>query len=177
MPALAALAACAAGAASAAVYVTPPTGGDQWYWELDPPRPGLAGLPPTSGPYPSPGSANVWDTDLFEDSNTHGAGIPRGPSRVVAAIYAAGHYSICYVEAGAYQLGFPDDADFATADYGGVRDLATQMRGYPDEYGFDLTGFARYVAGVPGTLTGAAVNIAAALDKRFAWCKLEGHTA
>lgn len=159
-------------------YKRPPSGStNQWYWELSPPSPGLAGLPATSGPYPSPGSANIWDTDLFQDSNTANAGIPTGPSPVVRAIHAAGHYSICYVEAGAYQQGFPDDSNFATADYGGVGDRATQMQGYPDEYWFDLTGFKNYVAGKPGTLTGAAVDIASQLNKRFAWCKLEGQDA
>ena len=166
------------GASSAlAAYTLPPTGVNQWYWEIDPPASGLAGLPAASGSYPSPGSADIWDTDLFQDSNTANAGIPTGPSPVVQAIHAAGHYSICYVEAGAYQVGFPDDSDFATADYGGTSDTATQMQGYSDEHWFDLTGFRNYVAGNASTLTGAAVNIAAGLDKRFAWCKLEGQDA
>jgi hypothetical protein len=167
-----------AGAPSAqAAYPLPPTGVNQWYWELNPSAAGLAGLPPTSGAYPSPGSADIWDTDLFQDSNTASAGIPTGPSPVVEAIHAAGHYSICYVEAGAYQVGFPDASDFATADYGGVGDTATQMQGYANEYWFDLTGFANYVAGEPGTLTGSAVDIATQLNKRFAWCGLEGQDA
>lgn len=150
---------------------------NQWYWELSPSQPGLAGLPATTGQYPSPGAANIWDTDLFQDSNTPGAGIPTGRSPVVRAIHAAGHYSICYVEVGAYQVGFPDDSRFATADYGGVGDTATQMQGYSDEYWFDLRGFRNYVAGQRKTLTGAAVNIARVLDRRFAWCKLEGQDA
>ena len=148
----------------------------QWYWELSPSRPGLAGLPATSGAYPSPGSASIWDTDLFQDSNTDG-GIPTGPSPVVQAIHAAGHYSICYVEAGAYQRGFPDDRDFHRADYGGIGDAATQMQGYANEYWFNLTGFAHYRAGHRHSLRGAAVNIAYALDKRIGWCKLEGQDA
>ena len=165
----------ASASASAGVsYLRPPGGANQWYWEIDPPAPGLAGLPPASGSYPSPGSADIWDTDLFQDSNTPGAGIPTGPSPVVAAIHAAGHYSICYVEAGAYQVGFPDDSNFQSADYGGTGDSATEMQGYPEEYWFDLTGFANYTAGESGTLTGAAVDIATQLNKRFAWCKLEG---
>jgi len=166
-----------AGSASASAgvsYLRPPSGANQWYWEIDPPAPGLAGLPAASGSYPSPGSADIWDTDLFQDSNTPGAGIPTGPSPVVAAIHAAGHYSICYVEAGAYQVGFPDDSNFQSADYGGTGDSATEMQGYPEEYWFDLTGFANYTAGESGTLTGAAVDIATQLNKRFAWCKLEG---
>ncbi len=159
-------------------YKLPPSlSTNQWYWEIDPPQSGLAGLPATEAPYSAPGSANIWDTDLFQDSNTPDAGIPTGPSPVVRAIHAAGHYSICYVEAGAYQVGFPDDSNFATADYGGVGDQATQMQGYSDEYWFDLTGFTNYVAGEPSTLTGAAVDIATQLNKRFAWCKLEGQDA
>jgi hypothetical protein len=170
------LSACSASAAEAS-YKLPPTGVNQWYWEIDPPDPGLAGLPAARGAYPSPGSADIWDTDLFQDSNAPNAGIPTGPSPVVRAIHAAGHYSICYVEAGAYQVGFPDDSNFTTADYGGVGDTATQMQGYPDEYWFNLTGFADYVAGEPATLTGAAVDIATQLNKRFQWCKLEGQDA
>jgi hypothetical protein len=126
-----------------------------------------------------PGSARIWDTDLFEDSNTSSAsslGIPTGVSPVVAAIHAAGHVSICYVEAGAYQTGFPDDADFAPADYG-RRARRYRMQGYPDEWWLDIAGFRDYVAGQASTLTGAAVNIAAALGKRFTWCALEGQDA
>jgi len=163
--------------AQASTYRLPPTGQDQWYWEIAPSSPGLAGLPsPAAAAYPAPGSANIWDTDLFQDSNTDG-GVPTGASPVVSALHAAGKYSICYVEAGAYQVGFPDDSNFATADYGGVGDTATQMQGYPDEFWFDLTGFKDYVAGNPNTLTGAAANIAAGLNQRFAECKLEGQDA
>src|ERR1700677_2954815 len=118
------------GAASAASWERPPGGLEQWYWEIDPSQPGLAGLPPITASYPNPGSANVWDTDLFLDSNTPNAGIPTGRSSVVQALHAAGKYSICYVEAGAQQLGFPDRRDFAPADYGHSA-KRYQMRGYP----------------------------------------------
>ncbi len=67
---IAILAAVAPASAQPAVYKLPPTGQDQWYWEIDPPANGLAGLPPVTSSYPSPGSANIWDTDLFADSNT-----------------------------------------------------------------------------------------------------------
>ena len=71
---LAALAALfSAASADAATYKLPPTGQDQWYWEISPPSPGLAGLPATTGAYPAPGSANIWDTDLFQDSNRRGS--------------------------------------------------------------------------------------------------------
>jgi len=182
---LAVLAACSAFPSAApakngrhARYKRPPSlATNQWYWELSPSRPGLGGLPATRASYPSPGSANIWDTDLFQDSNQPNAGIPTGRSPVVRAIHAAGHYSICYVEVGAYQEGFPDNAHFARSDYGGVGDKATQMQGYSNEYWFDLTGFRNYVPGRHGTLKGAAVNIAQALDKRFGWCKKEGQDA
>ncbi len=102
--------------------------------------------------------------------------MPTGPSAVVTALHAAGKYSICYVEAGAYQTGFPDDADFAAADYGnGASQYA--MRGWSGEWWFDISGFANYVAGDPSSLTGAAVNIAAGLDERIGWCALEGQDA
>jgi Glycoside-hydrolase family GH114 len=113
--ALAALLPGTSGAQTAA-YQRPPSGRAQWYWEIDPPAPGLAGLPSTTGRYPAPGSANIWDTDLFQDSNTPGAGIPTGGSPVVRALHASGKYSICYIEAGAYQTGFPDASDFAAAN-------------------------------------------------------------
>jgi len=169
-------------------YTLPPTKQssglpDQWYWEISPTDSGLSGLPVVSAAYPAPGSANIWDTDLFADSNIPGQ-VPTGLSPVVDAIHAAGHYSICYVEAGAYQSGFPDDRNFAPADYGATGSSADpvftgryQMQGYPDEYWFDIRGFAAYVADQPSTLTGAAPNIAAALDRRFADCKLEGQDA
>ena len=92
-----------AGAAPAGArsYKRPPAGPSQWYWEIGPPRPGFAGLPPIRGAFPAPGSAPIWDTDLFQDSNRPGAGIPTGRSPVVAALHRSGKYSICYVEVGA----------------------------------------------------------------------------
>jgi hypothetical protein len=103
-------------------------------------------------------------------------GIPTGPSPVVEAIHAAGHYSVCYVEAGAFQAGFPDDAHFAKTDYGyGAKRY--EMSGYANEWWFDLAGFENYVAGRPSTLNPVAVNIAAGLNDRFKWCALEGQNA
>src|SRR5580692_3114953 len=119
-----------------------PATGDSWYWEIDAPAAGLSGLPATSAAYPAPGSAHVWDTDLFSDSNTSSGrhlGIPTGPSPVVRAIHAAGHYSVCYVEAGAFQAGFPDGHDFAKKDYGYAA-KRYEMSGYPNEWWFDLAG-------------------------------------
>lgn len=162
--------------AGAAPYRLPPRGRNQWYWELDPPKAGLAGLPPTSAPYPRPGSADIWDTDLFEDAGAARAQIPTGPSPVVAALHASGKYSICYVDAGAYQTGFPDDRDFAPADYGD-RARRYGMRGWPGEWWLNITGFRDYVPGRASTLTGSAVNIAAALARRIRWCALEGQDA
>jgi Glycoside-hydrolase family GH114 len=165
--------------ALAASYKQLPRGGDSWFWEIDPPQTGLAGLPSMKKRYPQPGSARIWDTDLFADSNTsHGQslGIPTGSSPVVTALHSAGHYAICYVEAGAYQAGFPDDRDFAPADYGHGR-RRYEMQGYSSEWWFDLRGFRDYRAGEPSTLTGVATNIAAGLDKRLRWCRLEGQDA
>jgi hypothetical protein len=162
--------------AGAATYKPPPRGQLQWYWQIGSGKPGLAGLPPTTGAYPTPGSAIIWDTDLFADSNTRDAGIPTGRSPVVAALHASGKYSICYVEAGAYQTSFPDTSSFARADYGN-KAKRYQMQGYPNEWWFNLAGFRHYVAGRSSTLTGAAVNIAAGLQKRIGWCALEGQDA
>jgi hypothetical protein len=176
--ALVALAAGLAIAASSAVaaassYRRPPSGQDQWYWELSPPRPGLAGLPAVSAPYPQPGSANIWDTDLFQDA---GGRIPTGRSAVVAALHAAGHYSVCYIDAGAYEAGRPDRRDYAPADYGNAA-RRYAMRGWPGEWWLNIAGFRHYVAGRPGTLRGAAVNIATAVARRIHWCALEGQDA
>lgn len=160
-------------------YRLPPSTGDSWYWEISPPRAGLAGLPPTSAAYPQPGSATIWDTDLFEDSNTSSGStvrIPTGPSPVVQAIHAAGHYSVCYVEVGAFQTGFPDDSSYNAADYGN-KAKRYQMQGYPNEWWLNIAGFKNYVAGQPSTLSGAAVNIASVLNHRFQWCALEGQDA
>jgi hypothetical protein len=160
-------------------YTTLPKGNDSWFWEIDPPKAGVAGLPAMKAGYPKPGSAKIWDTDLFEDSNTsHGQtlGIPTGKSAVVTALHWSGHYAICYVEAGAFQAGWPDNSDFAAADYGN-RKHRYQMQGYPNEWWLDIRGFRDYKAGKPATLTGAARNIAAGLGKRFGWCKLEGQNA
>ena len=167
------LAATLAGARS---YKRSPTGQNQWYWEIGPPPPGLAGLPAISAPYPKPGSATICDTDLFQDSNRARAGIPTARSPVVAALHAAGKYSICYVEVGAYQTSFPDDANSAPADYGHAAHRY-RMQGYPNECWFNIAGFRDYVAGRSSTLSGVAVNIGAALDRRFRWCKREGQDA
>ncbi len=168
-----------AAAGASARYAPLPSSGDSWYWELDPPRAGLAGLPAVSAAYPAPGSARIWDTDLFEDSNTSSGstlGIPSGPSPVVQALHAVGHYSICYIDAGAFQLGWPDDSDYNRADYG-FRAKRYQMVGYSNEWWLDIAGFRNYEAGEQSTLTGAAVDIAAVLARRFAWCALEGQDA
>jgi len=168
---------CAQGAV--ARYKPLPASGDSWYWEIDPPKAGVGGLPSISAPYPRPGSARIWDTDLFFDSNTSSGrklGTPTRPSRVVRALHRAGHYSICYVEAGAYQTNFPDGADFAPSDYG-HRAKRYQLGDFPDEWYFDIRGFRHYVAGRRLTLKGAARDIAAGLDKRLKWCRLEGQDA
>ncbi len=141
----------AAAPAGARRYRRPPTGQNQWYWEIGPARPGLAGLPAIRAGYPRPGSATIWDTDLFQDSNRAGAGIPTGRSPVVAALHRSGKYSICYVEVGAYQSGFPDDANFAAADYGHAAHRY-EMQGYPDEWWFNIAGFRHYVPGHRWTL-------------------------
>jgi Glycoside-hydrolase family GH114 len=164
-------------AVAAASWRPPPAAGHaQWYWEIDPPRPGLAGLPPVRADYPAPGSANVWDTDLFADSNRPGGAVPTGPSPVVSALRAAGKYSICYVEAGAWQSSFPDRGDFSPADYG-HRAQRYQLTGFGGEWWFDLRGFSEYVPGRPGTLRGAAPDIARGLARRIHECALEGQDA
>lgn len=168
--------ALAGGTAGAASWKKPPHGVQQWYWQIGTTTPGLTGLPPVTGRYPSPGAAGIWDTDLFYDSNRPHAGIPTAPSPVVRALHAAGKYSICYLEAGAQQTSFPDRRDFAPADYGHYA-KRFQMRGYPNEWWFNLRGFKSYRPGQASSLRGVAVNIAAGLGKRIHWCALEGQDA
>lgn len=123
----------------------------------------------------STGTYNVLDTDEFLDSNGEGSnGDPNAPSTLVADMHAANKYAICYMEAGAFQTGFDDNGNFAAADYG-LGASKYQMQGYPNEWWFDLRGFSGYQPG--GVLTGAAVNIASALEQRIAGCKAEGQDA
>ena len=138
--------------------------------------PGLGGLPSTTGPYPAPGSANIWDTDLFQDSNTarrHSdrnlAGRP-GPARVgevqhllhrgrgvsdrVSRRLEVRRRRLRRPRLGATGCGATPTSGGSTS-----RDSGTTSR-------VDAS-----------TLTGAAVNIAAGLDRRIAWCALEGQDA
>ena len=77
------------------------------------------------------------------------------------------------------KLASPDDSNFAPADYGATGTSSNPtfngqyaMQGWAGEYWFDISGFANYVAGESSILTGAAPNIAAGLNQRFAGCKL-----
>jgi hypothetical protein len=180
--ALAVTIASAGTAGASSSYLVPPRDGGgvtlQWYWQI-----GGGTLPSmTSG---TAASANIWDTDLFADANGLGSNEePDGPSTIVSDLHAAGKYSICYVEAGAYQTGFPDDSHFASGDYTNPSGESTQMQGYANEHWFDLRGFAGWNSGSPSSFTGgsaadqtAAANIAAGLNDRFAGCKAEGQDA
>jgi hypothetical protein len=159
--------------ASAASYKRPPVGQDQWYWQI-----GGGRLPSRTAAYPAPGSANIWDTDDYADASSMGANHePNRPSAVVASLHAAGKYSICYIEAGAQQPE-PDSSDFAAADYKHGPVARTRMQGYPDEYWYDLRGFARFKYGDSDkVLTGAAPNIAAGLAHRIKGCAAERQDA
>ena len=153
-------------------YRLPPSGQDQWYWEI-----GGGKLPATTGAYPAPGSANIWDTDDFEDANSMGSNDePNGPSSIVSSLHASGKYSICYIEAGAQQ-DEPDASHFAPADYGNSAEQY-EMQGWAGEYWFDTRGFAGYHYGDSNSvLTGAAPNIAAGMAQRIAGCTAEGQDA
>jgi hypothetical protein len=159
-------------ARAATTYRLPPTGKDQWFWDI-----GGNKLPATTGAYPAPGSANIWDTDDFDDANAMSGDEPSGPSSTVTALHASGKYSICYIEAGAQQPE-PDSSSFAAADYTNGSPKTTQMKGYSSEHWYDLRGFAGFkYGGSDSVLTGAAVNIAAGLAKRIAGCAAEGQDA
>ena len=159
-------------AEAASSYRLPPSGQDQWYWMI-----GGGKLPATTGAYPAPGSANIWDTDDFADASGLGSNEePNGPSSIVSSLHASGKYSICYIEAGAQQ-DEPDASHFAAADYGNSAPQY-EMQGWPGEYWFDTRGFAGYKYGDgDSALTGSAANIAAGMAQRIAGCAAEGHDA
>ncbi len=155
----------------------PPTGQDQWYWEISPPSNGLAGVPSVTGAYLSPGSANIWDTDMFADSNTDG-GVPTGPVAGGAGPARGRGQSIRHAQGRAHSR---PSRTARTSRRPTTRMVptpqTTEMQGWPGEYWYDIRGFANYVAGDPSTLTGAAVNIAAGLTQRIDDCAVEGQDA
>ncbi len=159
-------------AEAASSYRLPPSGENQWYWMI-----GGGKLPATTGSYPAPGSANIWDTDDFADANGVGStDEPNGPSSIVSSLHASGKYSICYIEAGAQQ-DEPDASHFAAADYGNSAQQY-EMQGWAGEYWFDTRGFAAYKYGDSASvLTGSAANIAAGMAQRIAGCAAEGQDA
>ncbi len=135
---------------------------------------------PFTASYVAASTANIMDSDEFEDAATLGPNHdPTSATVIVHDMHVANKYAICYVEAGAYQKGFPDDGNFAPADYGATGSYPTQrfnrryqMAGYSDEYYLNIAGFAGYTPGA--TLTGTAANIATALSERIAGCHAEG---
>jgi hypothetical protein len=134
----------------------------------------------TSGPA---STANIWDTDMFEDASGLGAnGDPNARSAIVSQLHAANKYAVCYVEAGAQQAE-PDQSHFAAADYtNGSSAQTTAMQGWPGEYWYDTLGFAGWspshqaYSGSAATQA-AAANIAAGMAQRIAGCKAEGQDA
>ena len=166
---------CGAATAAAASYKRPPGGLNQWYWQIGTAKPGLPGLPPVRGVYPSP-ARRISGTPTCSSIPILRTPASRPAARRCAALHRAGKYSICYVEAGAQQTSFPTAAT-SRPPTTATTASATGWRGYPNEWWFDLRGFAGYVAGRPRTLRGAAPNIAAGLAKRIGWCALEGQDA
>ena len=171
-----------AGISSAATggYLTPPRSGSavtvQWYWQI-----GGGTLPSmTSGPA---STANIWDTDMFEDASGLGSNSePDARSTIVSQLHAANKYAVCYIEAGAQQAE-PDQSHFAAADYtNGSNAQTTEMQGWPGEYWYDTLGFAGWTPSHQTYSGGAAdqavaANIAAGMAQRIAGCKAEGQDA
>ena len=171
-----------AGISSAATggYLPPPHSGTgvivQWYWQI-----GGGTLPSmTSG---SASTANIWDTDMFEDASGLGSNNdPDARSAIVSQLHAANKYAVCYIEAGAQQAE-PDQSHFAAADYtNGSNAQTTEMQGWPGEYWYDTLGFAGWTPSHQ-TYSGsaadhaAAANIAAGMAQRIAGCQAEGQDA
>ncbi len=171
-----------AGTSSAATggYLPPPHSGGgvtvQWYWQI-----GGGTLPSmTSG---EAATANIWDTDMYEDAGGMGSNNePDAPSSVVSRLHAANKYAVCYIEAGAQQAE-PDQSHFASADYtNGSNPQTTEMQGWPGEYWYDTLGFAGWapshqVYSGSAADQAAAANIAAGMAQRIAGCKAEGQDA
>jgi hypothetical protein len=165
-------------AGTASAYYRPPHNSAtvtlQFDWKLS---------SPFTAAYVASSTANIMDSDEFEDAAKLGANHdPTQATVIIHDMHVANKYAICYVEAGAYQKGFPDDGNFAVADYGATGSYPNQqfnrryqMDGYPDEYYLNIAGFAGYTPGA--TLTGTAANIATALGERIAGCHAEGQEA
>jgi hypothetical protein len=68
-----------------------------------------------------PGSAAVFDIDMFGNGNA-----------TVAALHALGKKVVCYFSAGSYEPGRPDSGNFTAADRG------SELDGWPGEYWLDL---------------------------------------
>ncbi len=173
---------CFAAAAQASYYAPPSNGNGttlQWYWQI-----GGGTLPSmTTG---NASTASIWDTDYFVDApGLNSNNEANGPSSIVTALHQANKYSICYVEVGAYQTGFPDASAFASADYtNGSNQNTTGMVAWSGEYWFDLKGFSGWSASSPSVFPGgssadetAAANIAAGIAARIQGCKTEGQDA
>ena len=169
----------AGSAAATGAYLAPPHSGTgvtvQWYWQI-----GGGTLPSmTSGPA---STANIWDTDMFEDANGMGSNNePDARSSVVSELHATNKYSVCYIEAGAQQ-DEPDQSHFASADYTNGSAQTTEMQGWPGEYWYNTLGFAGWspshqVYSGSAADQAAAANIAAGMAQRIAGCQAEGQDA
>jgi hypothetical protein len=118
----------------------PPAGKIVWDWQIG--ADGDSGIVPPTG-------AVLMDVDGWNTSATK-----------VAAMKAAGIYTVCYINAGSYQPGYPDSSQYPSY-------LKIQADpNWPGEYFLDVTDVFK---------TGSV--LASILDARFAMCKSKGFDA
>jgi hypothetical protein len=106
--AAACVAAGTAGTASAAQRIWRPAPHTTWQWQL-------------TGRVDLSVRARLFDIDLFDT-----------PARVVARLHARGRRVVCYLSAGSFERGRPDEGSFPAAV------LGRPLEGYPDERWLDI---------------------------------------
>jgi hypothetical protein len=131
----------AGGAGDAGVQVRlPPTGKLKWDWQIGASSPSAV---------VAPAGARLMDIDLFGSTAAQ-----------VAALKSSGIYSVCYVNAGSWQPGFPDSDEYP--EYLKIQ----RDPDWPEEYFLDVTDVFK-----PGSV------LARILRARFALCKSKGFDA
>ena len=129
---LVALAGCGGGTSAGNPDAASPAG-DAWTGDGDPGRPDGA---PGGVWQPSPGTSWQWQLsgaiDTSFDVAMYDIDLFDTPQGTIDALHAAGRTVICYVDAGSWEPGRPDSADFPAAVQGKALD------GWPDEKWLDV---------------------------------------
>lgn len=104
-----------------------------WYWQLQGTLPAMTGAG-------LPAQADAWDIDGFDNT-----------AQTVAALHAAGHHAICYIDVGTAENFRSDYSEFPAADLG-------KTNGWPGEKWLNITDPA----------------LRPIMDARFQMCKQKG---